>query len=132
MCTELIKGGTIMTRKFNHGHDPFYETKASTNNEEQHNTIDEVSEQSFLEETSTEFTHPIDGDERTDETHHVYGWIGLALSIISLFFVPYLFAIAGIIVGIIARNRRSPALGYSAIVIGAISIVIHLAVMPFF
>lgn len=111
--------------------DPFYETDRDEYLVDEHDTIDEVSERTFLEETSAEFTHPIEEDERQDEVHHVYGWIGLALSIISFFFIPFLFSVAGIIVGIIARNRQSLALGYSAIIVGALSFIINLFMIPF-
>lgn len=112
--------------------DPFYETNLNAEIEEQHDTIGESPEQTFLEETSAEFTHPITEDEKTTHTNHAYGWIALALSIISLFFIPILFAIAGIIVGVVARNRQSQALGYSAIIIGVISLIVHLFILPFF
>lgn len=84
--------------------------------------------QSYLEETSAEFSHPIQEDENINEVQQVYGWVGLALSIISFFFIPLLFSISGIIVGVIARNRRSVILGYSAIIIGIISLLVQLFV----
>lgn len=120
-----------MQRHNDGGNDPFYETNRDDNLVDEHDTIDEAPRQTFLEETSAEFTHPIEEDERSDEVHHVYGWIGLALSIISFFFIPFLFSVAGIIVGIIARNRRSLALGYSAIIVGALSFIINLFMIPF-
>lgn len=98
---------------------------------DEHETIDEVSGQTFLEETSAEFTHPIEEDEHDDQVQHIYGWIGLALSIISFFFIPFLFSVVGIIVGIIARNRRSTILGYSAIIVGALSFIFNLFLIPF-
>jgi len=99
--------------------------------DEQHITIDEAPEQSYLEETSAEFSHPIEQDNRDNQVQHVYGWIALALSIISFFFLPFLFAVSGIIVGVIARNRQSSALGYSAIIIGIISLIVNLFLIPF-
>lgn len=120
-----------MQRKNNGEHDSFDEADRENFLDDEHLTIDEVPEQSYLEETSAEFTHPITEDEQTDQVHHVYGWIGLALSIISFFFIPFLFSTAGIIVGVIARNRRSFALGYSAIIIGALSFIINLFMTPF-
>jgi|SRR5690625_2053584 len=113
--------------------DPFYHTtNMNAEIDNQHETIDEVPEQTYLEETSAEFTHPIRGDAEESRTNHAYGWIALALSVISLFFIPVLFAIAGIILGVIARNRQSQWLGYSAIVISVISLIVHLFIMPFF
>jgi len=86
----------------------------------------------FLEETASEFTEPVRNVEREDDVQHAYGWIALALSIISFFFLPVLFAIAGVILGIVARNRQSYILGYSAIVLGIISLIVQLFIMPYF
>jgi len=116
----------------NHNEEPrSNKTERENYQNDERMTIDEVPNQTFLEETSAEFTHPISEDEQSNEVHHVYGWIGLALSIISFFFIPFLFSIAGIIVGIIARNRRSTALGYSAIIVGALSFIFNLFMIPF-
>lgn len=122
-----------MQRHTNGEYDPFDDTNKDDVLVDEHDTIDEAPEQTqtFLEETSAEFTHPIEADERSDEVQHVYGWIGLALSIISFFFIPFLFSVAGIIVGVIARNRHSLILGYSAIIVGALSFIINLFMIPF-
>jgi hypothetical protein len=60
------------------------------------------------------------------------GMFALALSIISLFFLPVLLGAAGIIVGFISRKRGAQAFGNWAIGIGAASIVISLLFQPFF
>ena len=113
--------------------DPFYKTDVNRDMDEGHRRpIEEREDRSFLEETASEFTHPIRGEERENAVQHAYGWIALALSLISFFFLPVLFAIAGIIVGIIARNRQSLILGYSAIVLGIISLIVQLFVLPYF
>lgn len=120
-----------MKENNNGEHNSFNEGDRSELLDDEHVTIDEVSEPTYLEETAAEFTHPIAEDERSDRVHHVYGWIALALSVVSFFFIPFLFSIAGIVVGVVARNRRSFALGYSAIVIGALSFIINLFMTPF-
>src|SRR5699024_8712436 len=120
-----------MQRHNNGENDPFYETNRDDILVDEHDTIDEAPEQSFFEETSAEFSHPIEAEERSDNVQHVYGWIGLALSIISFFFIQFLFSVAGIIVGIIARIRRSLVLGYSAIIVGVLSFILNLFMIPF-
>lgn len=118
-----------------HDNDPFYKTDANKDMDEGHRRPNEEREhdtRTFLEETSSEFTHPIREEARENEVQHAYGWIALALSVISFFFLPVLFAVSGIIVGIIARNRQSTILGYSAIVLGIISLIVQLFVLPYF
>ncbi len=97
---------------------------------------DPVDEHIFKEETSAEFTEDTIGDDRDQdrdedrEVYNVYGWIAIALSAISFFFIPILFAGAGIILGFIARNREAQILGNTAIVIGILSIITRLFIMP--
>ncbi|MCK1991523.1 DUF308 domain-containing protein [Peribacillus muralis] len=59
------------------------------------------------------------------------GVIALIISILSLFMMPFLLGIAGIIVGIVARSRGSN-LGTWAIGIGALSIIVGIFILPFF
>lgn len=115
--------------------DPFYNTDANRDMDEGHRTPEPDNDRNrrkFLEETASEFTEPVRNVEREDDVQHAYGWIALALSIISFFFLPVLFAIAGVILGIVARNRQSYILGYSAIVLGIISLIVQLFIMPYF
>ncbi|QFT89866.1 hypothetical protein FIU87_14475 [Bacillus sp. THAF10] len=60
------------------------------------------------------------------------GFLGLALSILSLFFLPIIMGAAGIIVGFIARKRGAAGLGAWAIGIGIVSIVVGIFVLPLF
>ncbi|MFN2745312.1 MULTISPECIES: hypothetical protein [Bacillus] len=62
----------------------------------------------------------------------VTGYIALALSIISLFMLPVLLGIAGIIVGYIARRQGAAGLGAWAMGIGAVSLVLGIFIAPFF
>lgn len=91
-----------------------------------------VLDENYKEETGAEITEPIrDEADRDDaDLHNVYGWVSVALSIISFFIVPILFAGAGIIVGFIARNKEAPILGNTAIAIGIISILVRLFIVP--
>ncbi|RBW70535.1 DUF308 domain-containing protein [Bacillus taeanensis] len=60
------------------------------------------------------------------------GMIAIALSILSLFFLPVLLGSIGLIVGFIARRRGARSLGNWAIGIGAASVIISLFFAPFF
>lgn len=129
------KGGIVMHRRDEEKHDPFYRTTNETN--EQNNMTESIAERvhrNYDEEVATEITEPIlnkDTNADSEQSNQLFGWIAVALSIISFFIAPLFFAIAGIILGVIARNRHSTLLGYSAIVLGIISIIVQLFVMPF-
>src|SRR5690625_2111733 len=99
----------------------------------------EIENDEFIEETAAEVSDLNDirqEDIRSDDDHDdldvksAYGWVALALSVISFFIVPILFAVAGIIVGFVARNRSAPLLGNTAIIVGVLSLVIRLFIMP--
>lgn len=60
------------------------------------------------------------------------GITALIVSILSLFILPLLMGIAGIIIGVIARGKGAKSLGTWAIIIGALSIVIGIFILPFF
>ncbi|MBB5173904.1 DUF4190 domain-containing protein [Texcoconibacillus texcoconensis] len=59
------------------------------------------------------------------------GVIGIVVSILSLFFMPILLGIAGIVLGFIARRSGANGLGNTAIVIGAFSVIASLFFTPF-
>lgn len=63
---------------------------------------------------------------------NVYGWIGLALSVISFFIIPALFAAVGIILGFVARRGEARILGNAAIIVGVVSILVRLFLLPLF
>jgi len=73
----------------------------------------------------------VEDDDDATEVNSVYGWIGIALSVISFFMMPIILGAAGIILGFVSRNRGADALGNTAIAAGAISILITLFVIPF-
>ncbi|UFJ41591.1 DUF456 domain-containing protein [Brevibacillus humidisoli] len=60
------------------------------------------------------------------------GWIGLGAAILSLFFLPYLMAPAGIVLGYLAFRRNARTLGTWAMIIGALAIVGALLIYPYF
>lgn len=83
-------------------------------------------------EVATDFTESLREKEKdSGEFQNLYGWLAVVLSLISFFIAPLFFAIAGIILGIIARNRDATILGYSAIAIAIVSLVVQLFIMPF-
>lgn len=74
---------------------------------------------------------PVDSDEDGTEANSAFGWIALALSIISYFMMPIILGGAGIIMGFVSRNRGAETLGNTAIIAGAISILITLFILPY-
>ena len=92
----------------------------------------------FQEETSAEIMDEnVNMDMKDDDTDdhfatgNMMGWIGIVLSVLSFFMIPILFAGAGIILGIIARMREANTLGYTAIAVGIVSLVVRLFFVPF-
>lgn len=71
-------------------------------------------------------------EDRTDDPDlkNVYGWIGVALTLISFFIAPLIFAIVGIILGFVARRGNARILGNFAIGIGVVSILVRLFLLP--
>lgn len=110
--------------------DPSYEQDHIEN---EHKNIDEAElDRLFAEETASEFVdEEVRPEVRNDtEIQSMYGWIAIALSVLSFFWIPLLFAGAGIILGFMARNRDAAILGNTAIVIGILSILIRLFILP--
>lgn len=91
------------------------------------------------EETAAELSVQDVDNTRTEDddtgfdmtTSNVMGWVALALSAISFFWLPILFGAAGIITGFMARNRHARTLGNIAIIAGGAAIVLSLFVTPF-
>src|SRR5699024_255604 len=83
------------------------------------------------EMTADDIEEPVDSDEDGTEVNSAFGWIALALSIISYFIMPIILGGAGIIMGFVSRNRGADTLGNTAIIAGAISILITLFVLPY-
>ncbi|MGG4264251.1 DUF4190 domain-containing protein [Peribacillus simplex] len=83
----------------------------------------------YKDNESTEADEPGNGDVAS--RGQAMGVIALIISILSLFMMPFILGVVGIIVGIVARNRGSN-LGTWAIVIGAISIIVGIFILPFF
>ncbi|MFA9559360.1 hypothetical protein ACERII_18770 [Evansella sp. AB-rgal1] len=107
----------------------------------------ERNDDDYREETAAEYAPPaglmgrrevIDDDveDTRDADTEATGGRGiatfaLALSIVSLLFLPVLFGAAGLILGFMAVNRDQKGLGYTAIVISAFSIIMSVFFAPF-
>ena len=98
----------------------------------------------YLEETSAEIASPISYQSRPTIRQSVerekestgggrgMGITALVISILSLFVMPIILGVVGIVVGFIARRRGATSLGTWAISLGAISIIIGIFLAPFF
>ncbi|WP_158587502.1 hypothetical protein [Neobacillus notoginsengisoli] len=60
------------------------------------------------------------------------GYTALAAAILSLFFLPVLLGITGIVLGFLAMRRNASTTGGWAIGIGAVSLIIGMFITPFF
>lgn len=85
---------------------------------------EEFAAEMTVDDADTEIT----GDMEENTT---FGWVGIALSIISFFIWPIIFGVAGIVLGFMSRSRGADALGNIAIAAGAVSILITLFILPF-
>lgn len=119
--------------------DTSYENSAPTWGEEREN-YKEVA-RDYSEETSVEIAPPpsrnVDADIAVDANNGpaggtVIGTISLIVSILSLFTMPILLGILGIVGGFISRARGARSLGNWAIGIGAASIIVGMFILPFF
>ncbi|MDL4841528.1 DUF4190 domain-containing protein [Aquibacillus rhizosphaerae] len=85
--------------------------------------------------TANEFNRPIKSAEKETEMKSEvktgFGWLALVLAALSFFVMPIVLGAAGIIFGFIAKGRGADTLGNTAIIAGAISIVITLFIAPF-
>ena len=83
-------------------------------------------------ETSAEFIEPAEYNRAGTSTRNSVGIVALVLSIASLFLLPVILGILGILVGIFATKADSRIMGIAAIVIGVFSVFAGLLVYPFF
>ncbi|TMN20981.1 hypothetical protein [Lentibacillus cibarius] len=112
---------------------PDTEDMVATNfngNEPDIETVQSERDEEFAAEMTADDMDISDTDDDADATS-IFGWIGIASSIISYFLMPIILGGAGIILGFISRNRGAETLGNTAIIAGAISILIRLFVLPY-
>ncbi|WP_222599148.1 DUF4190 domain-containing protein [Aquibacillus kalidii] len=93
-------------------------------------------EAEFAQElTADEFNRPMTtGEPRTEMKSEVktgFGWLAVILSLLSFFVWPVIMGAAGIIFGFVAKRRGADTLGNTAIIAGAISIIITMFIAPF-
>jgi hypothetical protein len=107
------------------------------------NTLDETlypesgyEEELAQEMTADDFNRPVKSEEQEtnmqDNVRTGMGWLAIVLSALSFFMMPILLGAAGIIFGFVSKNRGADTLGNTAIIAGAIAIVLSLFVAPFF
>ncbi|WP_117161839.1 nucleoside recognition domain-containing protein [Paraliobacillus sp. X-1268] len=96
-----------------------------------------VRDEEFAAElTANDFNEPI-ASEQVKEKSEVeaktgFGWFAVVASIVSFFLMPIFLSATGIIVGFIAKSRGADTLGNTAIIAGALSMIITLFIVPFF
>ncbi|MCK9905478.1 CD225/dispanin family protein, partial [Frankia sp. Cpl3] len=73
-----------------------------------------------------------DSESEREEPASGLGWTGLGLSILSLFFMPYLLGPVGMVIGYMAFRRNARTLGTWSMIIGAVSILGAIIVYPYF
>ncbi|WP_138415765.1 DUF4190 domain-containing protein [Aquibacillus sediminis] len=85
--------------------------------------------------TATDFNRPMETDEQETEmkteVNTGMGWLALVLAALSFFVMPVILGAAAVIFGFISKRRGADTLGNTAIVIGAISIIVSLFIAPF-
>ncbi|MBM7097068.1 MULTISPECIES: DUF308 domain-containing protein [Alteribacter] len=94
-------------------------------------TAAEVAPDARLTDTAADNDGEADYTEDATEGKGL-GAIAVALAIVSLFFLPVILGAAAIVMGFITRAKGHAGLGYTAIGIGAFSIIISLFLSPFF
>lgn len=89
-------------------------------------------EEFATEITADDYESSVDKDhDGVSDVNSTYGWIGLALSVVSFFMMPVILGAAGIILGFVSRARGADTLGNIAIAAGVISILVRFLVIPF-
>ncbi|WP_134704288.1 DUF4190 domain-containing protein [Ammoniphilus sp. YIM 78166] len=90
----------------------------------------------YEEETASELTPNFDAPEREEIQEFTgsgtaFGIIGLVLSLLSLFTLPFVLSLIGIAAGFMANRRGARGLGKWAIGVGIISMVGAMLFAPF-
>ncbi|QTM99846.1 hypothetical protein ERJ70_11400 [Sediminibacillus dalangtanensis] len=92
-------------------------------------------EEMAQELTATEFNKPIHNEEKETkmdgDVQTGFGWVAVILGVLSFFMMPVVLGAAAIIFGFISRNRGAHTLGNTAIIAGAVSIILTLFLAPF-
>lgn len=85
--------------------------------------------------TAEEFNRPMNTTEQPTEMKSEvktgFGWLAVILAVLSYFIAPVILGAAGIIFGFVSKSRGADTLGNTAIIAGAISIIITLFIAPF-
>ncbi|WP_249871082.1 hypothetical protein [Oceanobacillus saliphilus] len=92
---------------------------------------DSARDEEYAQEMTADDYEPRKRERDNGEVTTMYGWIAIAVSVISFFMWPIVLGAAGIILGFVSRSRGADMLGNIAIAAGAISILISLFIFPF-
>lgn len=95
-------------------------------------TSDDRDRINYEEETAAEYTPSVRTERQEESGGEWFGYIGLALAILSLFVYPVLFGAIAIVLGFMARRRNSTGVGSWAIGIGTLSVILGIFIAPFF
>lgn len=102
------------------------------------NQSNERDEEFAAELTANDFNGPIASEsEKVNTKSEVeaktgFGWFAVVASILSFFLMPIFLSAVGIIIGFVAKSRGADTLGNTAIIAGALSMIITLFIVPFF
>lgn len=72
------------------------------------------------------------GGEDTGEGSKTYGWVAIVLAVASLFYWPAVLGPAAAIFGVVAYIRGSRALGVWSVVLGLLSLLAFLYLVPYY
>lgn len=99
---------------------------------------DEYQEEYAAEVASPASDHPMvretetDADDEAVQTHHFFGWFALVVAVASLFVWPAVLGPVGAIIGIYAILNEQKTLGILSIIIGAVSFIGFLFLVPLY
>ncbi len=124
-----------------------HETPEPSNRDEQQNEearyapdldSDPVGQEEFSSEIADVANNEIEQTENStfgndaDTGDQTTGWIALALAFLSLFVWPAILGPIAVVAGIVAWMRGSRALGIGSIVLGLISFLVSLFLLPLY
>lgn len=73
---------------------------------------------------------PETANKNMEKAQTGFGWFAVVIAIASLFILPIFLSVGAVIVGFIAKGKGADTLGNTAIIIGALSFVITLFIVP--
>lgn len=114
--------------------DPDLKSEADLDNSYQEEAADELTADDFDEEATIDDDSYEDAgfdESDTGVMKSAVGWAAIILAAMSFFIMPIVLGGAGIIIGIFARSRDAKTLGTTAIIAGAVSVLMSFFVRPY-